>query len=173
MKLPAKYVAAHQALANATRVDEVKDIRDKALAMEVYAYQAKDGELVAMAVDIKDRATRRIGELMEEGKNDWAGHGGDRKSSVSKKRLKPTLAQTGIDNNLASRARKMAAMPENEFEAQLKKKKDIAVAAATNPKEAIKAVRAELHENKKQERAAREKELAGKLKALPQKKNMV
>ena len=53
--------------------------------------------------------------MMEEGKQDRAGHGGDRKSKVSKKPLKPTLAEVGIDKSLAHRARRLATHSENKF----------------------------------------------------------
>jgi N6-adenosine-specific RNA methylase IME4 len=61
-----KYDAACQALAEAKRVDEAKDIRDMAIAVQAYARQAQNKDLEADAVEIRMRATRRLGQLMEQ-----------------------------------------------------------------------------------------------------------
>lgn len=119
-----KYEAARRALAEAHRVDEVKDIRDKAAAMQVYAAQAKDRELIEMATDIKMRAERRAGELLREmpknkGTAATGGPGRGNKNAVKHDDHvlgPPKLSDIGITKDESSRWQKLAAMPEKQFE---------------------------------------------------------
>jgi hypothetical protein len=67
-KMPARYTAARQELAAAYEIDEVKEIRDKAIALKAYAAQCKDDEMMRYVVGIRKRAERRLGELMAETK---------------------------------------------------------------------------------------------------------
>jgi N6-adenosine-specific RNA methylase IME4 len=161
-----KYAAARRALAEAVRVDEVKDIRDKAEAIRAYAHMAKDQQLELDATEIRARATRRIGEMMAAqpkakppGINQYV----DR---VSEKPEAPiTLAEAGIDKNLAHQARQLAAMPEDEFEQTLTAWRDHV--SAENQRVSINPFK---RVDKAERRAERERELADKQIALPTKK---
>jgi len=126
-----RYDVACRALAEARNVDEVKDFRDKAEAMRAYARQAKNRQLETDAAEIRIRAERRIGELMAAQKeagliNRGAQGTGSNQHEVrvSAQPAPPTLAEVGIDKNLADRARKLAAVPAAEFEGRVQQWRD-------------------------------------------------
>jgi hypothetical protein len=120
-----KYEAARRALAEAKRIDEVKAIRDQAAAMRAYAKLSKDRQMEADAQAIRLRAERRIGELMAQqakaiGKAKGAkGIGTSAGYNKTRTQQPATLAEAGIDKNLADRARKLAALPEKVFDAAM------------------------------------------------------
>lgn len=117
-----KYEAARTALAECRVVDEVKTWADKAAAMQAYGRMAKDKQLEVDAAEIRIRAERRLGELLAAQKaGDGLSKGGRpaEKTGPQKVPVSPTLAAAGIDKNLSSRAQKLAAVPEPEFEAEV------------------------------------------------------
>ena len=62
-----RYDSMCRAIAEAYEVDEVKDIRDKALALEVYARQARNIEADQQACEIRLRAERTLERLLKKG----------------------------------------------------------------------------------------------------------
>jgi N6-adenosine-specific RNA methylase IME4 len=115
-----RYEAACRAVAEARTLDEAKDIRDKAIAMAAYARQAKNKDLEADAVEIKMRAVRRLGEMIQAQRETVGLNTGARgigKSVVPDGNRTPTLADAGIDKKLSSYSQKLAAIPAKAFEA--------------------------------------------------------
>jgi hypothetical protein len=118
----AKYDAMCTAIAVCSRVDEAKEIRDKARALEVYAKQAQNTEAERKAGEIRLRAERRAGELLREMKQRSERHngrGGDQKSVSRASTLK--LPDLGITRDQSSQWQKLADIPEREFEAEISK----------------------------------------------------
>ena len=61
-----KYDSMCKAIEAAYKVDEVKDIRDKAAALEAYAKQAMNVEAERQACEIRLRAERKAGQLLKQ-----------------------------------------------------------------------------------------------------------
>jgi len=88
---------------------------DKSAALAEYGRRAKDQKLIAYATEVRKRAERRVGEMMQEQKERFGLNKGGRpnKPHPGPDAVKiPTLAEVGIDVHLADKARKLAAMPE-------------------------------------------------------------
>ena len=114
-----RYDAAKRALAEAHRVDEVKSIRDKAIAVQAYAKQAKDTTLITQATEIRMRAERRAGELLRDmaERNERASS----KDTLARGRKlqpreAPKLSDLGINKTQSSRWQRLAALPPEDFE---------------------------------------------------------
>jgi N6-adenosine-specific RNA methylase IME4 len=116
-----RYDAARKALAEAHRVDEVKNIRDWAVAAQVYAKQAKDLTLITHATDIRLRAERCAGELLKQmgtskGRHSGRGHTKRVGSRAVTPRPEPTLRDLGMTKSESSRWQKLASIPKDRFE---------------------------------------------------------
>lgn len=101
--------------------DEVKEIRDKAVAIEVYSRQAKNVENERRATEIRIRAERRCGELLKTMEKSGERHSGrneqNLRGSQAATPVSPTLADLGINKTQSSRWQKLADVPDDEFEA--------------------------------------------------------
>jgi N6-adenosine-specific RNA methylase IME4 len=156
-----RYDAARRALAEARQVDEVKDIRDKAVAMAAYARQAKNKDLEADATEIRMRATRRLGQMMSEqrttvGLNKGAARPQERGlENNPRSDALPTLVSQGIDKNLAQQGRIFGAMSDEKFESAVKEAREHAAYGKREIREAYQEIRDRDLEARRSERIAR------------------
>jgi hypothetical protein len=112
----ARYDAMCRAIAEAHRVDEVKDLRDKAAALQHYAKQAGNYEAERQCAEIRLRAERRAGELlaaMDKAKGGRPSKTGSTTEPVS------TLEQIGVTKKQSAVWQRLAQVPEERFETLL------------------------------------------------------
>jgi N6-adenosine-specific RNA methylase IME4 len=138
-----RYDAARRALAEAKRIDDVKSIRDQAVAIQVYAHQAKDRSLIEDATEIRLRAERRAGELLVEmAKNKGAAGGGikdgPRGRVVRPRDISPRLSDVGITKSQSSKWQRLAGLDAEAFELRVVAARKEATNGLDNVHRAIK-----------------------------------
>lgn len=103
------YNQARRAIQKATAIDEVKEVRDKAEALRIYAKQAGEAlEMQNQCAEIWLRAERRIRELLAE----TVRPGNPQLSQ----RATIRLDELGISRSQSSRWQLTAALPDDQFE---------------------------------------------------------
>src|SRR5262245_14354237 len=124
-----RYDAMCRAIDAAHAVDEVKDIRDKAVALEHYARQAQNTDAERRAAEIRLRAERKAGQLLSENEKAVGARGNPGGQGAKIVRSPEDTAQTlndlGISKKQSSQWQKLGAMPQEEF--------DLAVGTSVKP----------------------------------------
>lgn len=117
-----RYDIARQALVDCVRIDIAKDVRDKTVAVTVYARAAGDRELEANAVELRQRATRKLSELVIADKAvGRIAEGRPRKNGTGEEPFsRVRLKELGLDKKLSVFAQRLARMPAADFETRLK-----------------------------------------------------
>ena len=128
MSALARYDEMCRAIEACHAMDEVKDIRDRAMAFQHYAQQAQDLESERKCIAIRLRAERRAGQLLKEMEKASAGRPPKNRSSgttdleVGSPDTTPpprTLKDMGISKDQSSKWQKLADVPEEKFEEAL------------------------------------------------------
>lgn len=164
------YEEACRAVAAAKTASEAKEIADKAEAMRVYAKQAQNRQLEIDAAEIRIRAERRLGEYLCEAKEAGQLAEGRRPKSaetvVGDDRFpRVRLQDVGISKDLSSRAQAVARLPEPVFAAQVERWRGTAEREGGRvTTRLVKGL------DQKEMRATRERELAERQRALPERR---
>lgn len=115
-------------LAEAKTFEDIRQVRDLAIAAQAYAKAHELGsDAQRMAGELAVRAERLLGEIITKQKQSvgFAKGGEHFKSTTGTKRVPverlPTLRDAGISKKLSAGAQQLAAMPEDRFEEALTK----------------------------------------------------
>jgi phage N-6-adenine-methyltransferase len=119
-----RYETARFALAEARRVDEVKDIVDRSAALQEYARRAKDTQMLDDATELRLHAERKGGEILAAmAANGERSVRGEAQKSHGATFQPPTLADLGVTKTQSSRWQQIAALPEDKFEIRVEQAK--------------------------------------------------
>lgn len=107
-----RYDAMCRAIDAAHKVDEVKDIRDKAVALEHYARQAQNTDAERRACEIRLRAERKAGKLLAQ----LTPKRGVRSPEEQSATKGAALDELGISRKQSAQWQKLGAIPQREFD---------------------------------------------------------
>jgi len=143
----AHYSAMCHAIALCHSIDEVKDLKNKARALEIYAAQSQNLDAERKACEVRLRAERRTGELLKDlarTPREESGHAGGKglPNVRSPSPLADALSRTGISRQTAHRYQALAAVPAATFEAALRDPEKPTTTGLLAKAEAARAVQA-------------------------------
>ncbi len=165
MTAPARLNHLEREVATVSTVIEAKALCDKVEALRVYWRQAGDREPEIQAAEIRIRAERRLGELLlayaAAGLIRPGSPGRTRTGSIGSDAERITLVAAKIEPRLAERARRYAQMPVDAFVSRLVARRAAIARGETRVSLFL------VDEDKAARRAAREAELASKVRRLP------
>jgi hypothetical protein len=107
------YDQMRAAIAKCARIDEAKDLGDKAKALAYYAQQRDDQELRVWMSEIRLRAEQRIGEISRQLEKHQRGKDGKFHVPIGGKMAKEQqLKEAGISTSAAGRYEELSAYNE-------------------------------------------------------------
>jgi hypothetical protein len=118
-KLPANYTAAEKALLECKTVDGCREWKNQASAVASYARQSNNTAMLDYAIAIRNRARRRIGEILsgtESQRGKINQHSASVASAPEAKGRAAMAKEAGLSEFERKTALRIAAMPEDEFQ---------------------------------------------------------
>ena len=120
-----RYDTMCRAIEAAYSIDEVKEIRNQAVALEHYAHQATNFEAERQCQEIRIRAEREVGKRLKEvpkakGARGNPGGQGAKIVRSSGATTQKTLQEYGLTKDQSATWQRLADVPEEVFERELK-----------------------------------------------------
>lgn len=163
-----QYDQARTALAQATRIDQVLPLREQMSHIKLHARHVQDKALLADATEIQIRAERRLGELLLEAEKVGLIGPGRPKKSGSENPTETegfTLKEIGVSHKLSADSQQKASITELALESMIAGVRDRIMSGRATIIDNISSSK-----DKKERRAERERDLAAKQQALPNKR---
>ena len=113
---------AYYALCEADRFQQTRQIRNVAVAAAAFAREAKDRRLLDKATELRTRAERKAGQMLDQARRDGELRAGNPQLSST-----PTigLSQIGVTRDQSSKWQEVAKLTDDEFEEALETTKAI------------------------------------------------